>query len=173
MFMRKFLSFFIFSIDAMKLYTLYYKYFKYDICIGYAGFIMECGYLVDRLGLACLFVCLFQGLGVDVSLVRLASNLPIRKFEANNSTRRTLLFIQCCLTCSNSTVITFVSVKVDSYSKGEMATCNEKRIVKYLKALVLLVSLFDSKAASMYFWSVSDFFCSPSNRETDRKKFRD
>ena len=36
MFMRKFLFSFIFSIDAMKLYTLYYKYFKHDICIGYA-----------------------------------------------------------------------------------------------------------------------------------------
>ena len=43
---ENFFIFLYFSIDAMKLYTLYYKYFKHDNCIGYAGFIMECGYLV-------------------------------------------------------------------------------------------------------------------------------
>ena len=60
--------------------------------------------------------------------------MEVRKFESSNSTRRTLLFKQSCHDCSDNAG-TFIIVKVNSYSEGEMSSCNRKKILcKYTRS---------------------------------------
>ena len=61
------------------------------------------------------------------NLGNLTRNLVICKLEANNSTRRTILFKQSChVSCNNAVPLTIV--KINSDSEREVASWNIKRM---------------------------------------------
>ena len=57
----------------------------------------------------------------------LTGNLVICKFEADNSTRRTILFGNSCHVCRNNTV-PLITIKINSNSEREVASWNIKRM---------------------------------------------
>ena len=88
----------------------------------------------------------------------LTGNLVICKFEADNSTRRTILFKQSCHVCRNNTV-PFIVVKINSHSEGEVASWNIKSMKINFKnilqnqflisKLFLFSSAFDTNSGSL------------------------